>query len=168
MKNVSQLFETYLRGRDLRLTKQRAEILRAIYATHKHVTAEELYEMLRADDQTRKLRISRATVYRTLSLLAEGGFIEALDIGRDGGTLYEHVLGHEHHDHMVCTRCGRILEFHDEDLEALQERIVARHGFHAESHRLNIYGACERCAKRAAPGQTADGATGTDSHAAGA
>lgn len=148
MKNVSQLFETYLRGRDLRLTTQRAEILRAIFATHRHVTAEELYEMLRADQQTRKLRISRATVYRTLALLAEGGFIETLDLGRDGGTLYEHVLGHEHHDHMVCTRCGRIIEFHDDELEALQDRIVKRHEFTAESHRLNIYGMCQRCAQK--------------------
>lgn len=148
MKDVDRLFEDYLRKRDLRLTKQRAEILRAIFATHRHVTAEELYEMMRVDERAKKLRISRATVYRTLALLAEGGFVEALEIGRDGGTLYEHVLGHEHHDHMVCTRCGRILEFHDDELEALQEKVVARHGFRPASHRLNIYGTCERCQKK--------------------
>ena len=72
-----------MKGRDLRLTKQRREGLRTIYGTHKHVSAEGLFDLLRSDARTRALRISRATVYRTLSLLAEGGFVEALDLGRD-------------------------------------------------------------------------------------
>lgn len=144
MRNVATLFENYLRGKDLRLTKQRAEILRAIFATHRHVSADELYELLR-QGKSKELRISRATVYRTLSLLEEGGFIQGLDLGRDGGRLYEHVMGHEHHDHMVCLACGRIIEFHDDELEAVQARAVQRHGFRAQSHRLNIYGTCATC-----------------------
>ena len=150
MKNVANLFEDFLRGRDLRLTKQRAEILKAIYATHRHVTADELYEMLRENDSTRKLKISRATVYRTLALLTEGGFIQPLDLGRDQGALYEHVLGHEHHDHLICQHCGKIQEFHDEELEVVQERAVKRHGqgFVSSSHRLTIHGTCGACARK--------------------
>ena len=58
-------------------------------------------------------------------------------------------MGHAHHDHMVCTTCGKIIEFHDDELERVQEAAVRRHGFHANSHRLNIYGTCARCHKAA-------------------
>ncbi len=145
MKDVARKFEDFLRSRDLRLTKQREAILEAIYATHKHVSADDLYDRLQRDERSKSLRISRATVYRTLSLLVDGGFIQALDIGRDHGTLYEHVLGHSHHDHMVCTECGKIIEFHDEELEIVQARAVERHGFLASSHRLNVFGTCRAC-----------------------
>jgi Fur family ferric uptake transcriptional regulator len=113
------------------------------------VTADQLYEMLRDGKDTASLRISRATVYRTLSLLTEGGFVQALDLGRESGTLYEHTLGHEHHDHMVCLDCGRIYEFYDERLERAQEAAVKSEGFHATSHRLNVFGTCARCAQKA-------------------
>jgi Fur family ferric uptake transcriptional regulator len=148
VKNVSALFEDFLRSHDLRLTRQRLEILRVIYRTHKHVSAEDLYEMLKADGSASALRISRATVYRTLGLLAEGGFVQALDLGRDRGTLYEHTMGHEHHDHMICLACGKIIEFHDDRLEEVQARAIERHGFAATSHRLNVFGKCSRCQKK--------------------
>ena len=150
MKKVAQLFEQFLRKRDLRFTRQRQEILRVMYGTHAHVSADDLYEMLQRDARSRALRISRATVYRTLSLLAEGGFVEALDLGRDKGVLYEHTLGHEHHDHMICLDCGRIYEFSDDALERAQDRAVRREGFQASSHRLNVFGTCARCARKAA------------------
>ena len=145
MKGVDKLFEKFLRSRDLRLTKQRKAILDAIYDTHKHVSADELYDLIHKDGANADLRISRATVYRTLALLCDGGFVQALDIGRDTGTLYEHVLGHGHHDHMVCLQCGRIIEFSDEELEAVQDRAVEKHGFVATSHRLNVFGTCAEC-----------------------
>lgn len=148
MKAIAERFERFLRGRDLRLTRQRAEILRVIYATHKHVTADQLYELLQKSDSARQLKISRATVYRTLALMTEGGFVQALDLGRDTGTLYEHTLGHAHHDHMICLECGRIIEFADERLEQVQAAAIRRHGFVATSHRLNVFGTCDRCAKK--------------------
>jgi Fur family ferric uptake transcriptional regulator len=148
VKNIAVLFEEFLRSRDLRLTRQRLEILKAIYRTHKHVSAEDLYELLKEDGSASALRISRATVYRTLGLLAEGGFVQALDLGRDRGTLYEHTMGHEHHDHMICMECGKIAEFHDERLEEVQARAVESHGFEATSHRLNVFGTCSRCQKK--------------------
>jgi Fur family ferric uptake transcriptional regulator len=158
VKQIAERFERFLRTRDLRLTRQRAAILRAIYATHRHLTADQLYELLRDAKETGKLRISRATVYRTLSLLAEGGFVQALDLGRETGTLYEHTLGHKHHDHMICLDCGRIYEFSDDRLEQAQDAAVRREGFHATSHRLNVFGSCARCAQKAAGRQaSADG-----------
>ena len=146
MKRITDRLEAFLRTRGLRLTRQRLAILDAIYATHKHVTADQLYEMLQRREGTARLNISRATVYRTLALFSEGGFVQALDVGRDQGTLYEHTLGHRHHDHMICLDCGRIIEFSDEELERAQEAAVRRTGFHSTSHRLNVFGTCARCA----------------------
>lgn len=145
MKGIEQLFEKFLRTRGLRLTKQREAILKAIYATHDHISADGLYDELMDDEGWSALKISRATVYRTLSLLTEGGFIQSLDIGGGQGQLYEHVMGHEHHDHMVCLACRKIFEFHDEKLEELQEQVVKQHGFQASSHRLNVFGTCAKC-----------------------
>ncbi len=148
MERIAARFETFLHGRGLRLTKQRAAILRAMYATHRHVTADQLYELLHRSGAGKALRIGRATVYRTLALLDAGGFVQGLDVGRESGTLYEHTLGHEHHDHMICLQCGRISEFSDSRLEAVQDEAVRRQGFTASSHRLNVYGTCARCSGR--------------------
>jgi Fur family ferric uptake transcriptional regulator len=149
LKRIADRLESFLRTRGLRLTRQRMAILEAIYATHKHLTADQLFELLQKSERTARLRISRATVYRTLALFSEGGFVQALDVGRDKGTLYEHTLGHEHHDHMICLDCGRILEFSDAQLERAQEAAVRRAGFHSTSHRLNVFGTCSRCAGKA-------------------
>src|SRR5262249_23200173 len=113
---IARRFELFLRARSLKLTTQRRRILDRAFATHEHFSAERLWEWMRDEPGP---RVSRATVYRTLSLLAEGRFVEALDTGK-GELLYEHVLGHPHHDHMLCVDCGRIEEFHDERIEELQ------------------------------------------------
>ncbi|RKY19902.1 MAG: transcriptional repressor [Planctomycetota bacterium] len=147
-------FEGFLREQGLRLTKQRAQILRSIYGTHRHVSAEQLYDLVKQADKDDALRISRATVYRTLTLLEEGGFVERLDVPNQQGSLYEHTLGHSHHDHMICLSCGKILEFADERLEQVQHEVIASHGFVAKSHRLNVYGHCARCLARAGDGAT--------------
>ena len=160
MRDVLPHFEKFLAGRGLRLTRQRAEILRAMYATHKHVNADDIYDLLRSQDKQGGLKISRATVYRTLSLLTEGGFIQALELGTEHATLYEHVLGHGHHDHMICLDCGRIIEFLDDELERVQSEAVARHGFKVTSHRLNVYGTCAACQKKLA--KKSDGGVGQD------
>ncbi len=129
-----------LRQRGLRWTAQRARIVRAALATHEHYTADELLALCRRDDP----RLSRATVYRTLAVLEEAGFVEGLDAG-DGKRRFEHVLGHEHHDHMVCLQCGAIVEFRDDELERRQEAAARRHGFRIERHSLRLYGRCRGC-----------------------
>ena len=138
-------FEEFLRQRNLRLTPQRASIFERAFDTHQHFTAEELYEWLRDAPS----RVSRATVYRTLSLLVEGGFLESLDTGT-GELKYEHVLGHRHHDHMVCSECGRIEEFYDERIERLQQEACEAKGFEMVSHNLRLFGYCRTCAKKRA------------------
>jgi Fur family ferric uptake transcriptional regulator len=88
--------------------------------------------------------VSRATVYRALGLLQEGGFVKSLDTGR-GELMYEHTLGHRHHDHMVCVECGRIEEFHDGRIEALQREACRRKGFELVSHDHRLLGYCRAC-----------------------
>ena len=82
-------------------------------------------------------------------MLEEEGFVEALETG-DGGRRFEHVLGHEHHDHMVCLECDKILEFRDDELERRQELAARRAGFESQRHSLRIYGRCRECRARGA------------------
>lgn len=147
-------FEQFLKGRSLRMTKQRRAILELAWGTHEHFGAEEMFAWASARDAS----VSRATVYRTLGLLVEGGFLATLDRGH-GQTLYEHILGHRHHDHMVCLGCGKILEFLCEEIERLQEETAARHHFHVTRHTLRLEGYCARCrGQDAAAGASSAGA----------
>lgn len=135
------LVERYMREQGLRWTSQRRLVAQVALRTHEHFTADELLEMCRREDKA----ISRATVYRTLGMLEGAGFVEGLDTGDPGGRKFEHVLGHEHHDHMICTRCGEILEFRDDELERRQELAAANRGFRITSHSLKLYGLCRAC-----------------------
>lgn len=134
------IVEQALRESGFRWTNQRALIVREALATHDHFTAEELLDLCRKKDP----KVSRATVYRTLTVLEDKGFVEGLETG-DGGRRFEHVLGHEHHDHMVCTECEKILEFRDDELERRQELAAKRVGFLIQRHSLRLYGTCKQC-----------------------
>ena len=162
--SIRKNFERFLRSRELKLTSQRERIFERAFSTHEHFSAEQLYAWLRAEDGP---RVSRATVYRTLGLLVEAGFIESLDIGR-GELVYEHVVGHRHHDHMVCLACGKIEEFHDDRIEALQREACARKGFVLEHHAHRLFGYCKACARkpRAPAAQERGGAAAGEPEAA--
>ena len=134
------IVEEHLRRSGFRWTSQRALIVREALETHDHFTAEELLELCRKKDP----KVSRATVYRTLSVLEESGFVEGLETG-DGGRRFEHVLGHEHHDHMVCLKCEQIIEFRDDELERRQELAAKKVGFLIQRHSLRLYGRCKAC-----------------------
>lgn len=134
------IVERYMREKGLRWTHQRRLIAEVALSNHSHFTAEELLEACRQRDSA----VSRATVYRTLGMLEQAGFVEGLDTG-DGGRRFEHVLGHSHHDHMVCTSCSKIIEFHDAELERRQEIAAKKHGFRITNHSLQLYGLCSDC-----------------------
>lgn len=139
-EHEQDIVASHLRQRGFRWTSQRALIVRMALGTHDHFTAEQLLARCRKADP----KVSRATVYRTLTVLEEAGVVEGLDTG-DGGRRFEHVIGHEHHDHMVCKACGRIFEFRDEELERRQDVAARRIGFRIESHSLRIHGTCRAC-----------------------
>jgi Fur family transcriptional regulator, ferric uptake regulator len=140
------IVEQTLRQSGFRWTNQRALIVREALASHDHFTAEELLDLCRKTDP----KVSRATVYRTLSVLEAAGFVEGLETG-DGGRRFEHVIGHEHHDHMVCMVCEKILEFRDDELERRQELAAKRVGFKIQRHSLRLYGTCKQCLQEQRP-----------------
>lgn len=134
-----EIVERHMREQGFRWTAQRRIIAEVAFGSHEHFNAEELLDMCRQADP----QISRATVYRTLGMLEQAGFVASLDTGAIGGKKYEHVLGHEHHDHIVCGDCGRIVEFHDEALEQRKSDIAKEHGFRLVSHELKMTVACD-------------------------
>jgi Fur family ferric uptake transcriptional regulator len=141
---IQKSFERFLRTRELKLTPQRRRIFERAFSTHEHFSAETLYGWMRAEEGS---AVSRATVYRTLGLLVEGGFLGSLDPG-SGELLYEHVLGHRHHDHLVCIDCGKIEEFSDERIEAYQREAALRKGFTLHYHNLRLFGTCASCTRK--------------------
>lgn len=139
--SIRQRFDSFLRSRALKLTRQRERIFERAFETHEHFTADRLYQWMRGEEGS---NVSRATVYRTLSLLEEGGFIGSMDSGR-GELIYEHLLGHDHHDHLICLGCGRIDEFQSMEIEKLQEEVAREKGFQLVRHSLRLEGHCKDC-----------------------
>ena len=130
----------YIAERGLKHSRQRDRIAEAFFAMGGHVSVEELVARVRRFDP----RISVATVYRTMKLLADCGLAVPRHFG-GGQARYEAAAGRAHHDHLICTGCGRIVEFENEKIEELQIRVARSHGFEVESHKLELYGRCGRC-----------------------
>ena len=131
----------YIAERGLKHSRQREQIAQAFLAMTGHVSVEDVVARVRRDDP----HVSVATVYRTMKLLADCGLAIPRQFGGDGQTRYEAAAGRAHHDHLICTLCGEIVEFANERIEHLQELVARRHGFEVESHRLELYGCCASC-----------------------
>ena len=143
MQKPTEIFRQYLKGKGFKYTPERKKIVEGIFSLHGHFNVEELYERFRKQGRG----ISRASIYRAIPLLTESGLIR--ESIRDGGKgKYEHVYGHGHHDHLVCVKCGKIIEFVDEGIEKLQERVYRKHNFAPAEHKLVIRGYCSRCRPR--------------------
>ncbi len=119
----------------MRMTGQRRTIARVLSEAHDHPDVEEVYR--RASE--RDPRISLSTVYRTVRLLENAGIVERHDFG-DGRARYE-PAGHAHHDHLINVKTGEVIEFRNEDIERLQERVAKELGFRLIGHRLELFGA---------------------------
>jgi len=133
-------FKEFLSARGLKYTTERQAIFERVFANHKHFEADELLFDLRLHD----IKVSKATIYRSLALLVKSGLLREV-ISGERHTHYEHVHEHEHHDHLVCNNCGKIIEFFDKRIEKLQEEVCKKNSFMAESHRMQIQGLCENC-----------------------
>lgn len=130
----------YLDEKKLKHTKQRDAILDAFLSVKGHVTSEELYERIKITHPG----IGFTTVYRTMKLLCEAGLAHERHF-EGGVTRYE--MCSEHHDHLVCLRCGTIVEFECSMIESAQDDIAARYGFRLLRHRHELYGHCPECSK---------------------
>lgn len=136
-------FQEYLQQQGLKLTAERTALLREIFSIHYHFEADELLFKMKE----KAVKISRATVYRTLELLVKSGMVRRVHLGEDHYH-YEHVTGNSHHDHLICTTCGGVIEFHDEELERLQMAICEKKKFTPTFHNLQILGVCDSCRRK--------------------
>ena len=137
-------FKTLLKENRLKFTKQRELILKCLYENEGHFTPEEIYTLLKK--QYPKITIGIATVYRTLTLLEDANIVTSISFGAQGKK-YELGLK-KHHDHLICTQCGTIIEFVDETIEERQEEIAKRFHFSMTDHTMKIIGICESCRKQ--------------------
>lgn len=136
----------FLQRKSLKLTSQRRRIVEHILDMPKtHFAADDLVDQFRDE----KPRVSKATVYRALAVLVEAGILEQHDFG-ESHKVFEVSEGREHHDHLMCTNCHKIIEFHNDEMEALQEKIAEGLGFHPTHHSQNIYGICKDCWRQGA------------------
>jgi len=141
MTEEQEVFLKHIQKQGLKRTAQRDLILDVFLKTEGHVSGEDLYQLVREKDPT----VGQTTVYRTLRLLKECGLAAERHFD-DGQARYEAVEQEEqHHDHIICERCGKIVEFASQELERLQERIGRFLGFVVSRHRMELYGVCARC-----------------------
>jgi len=138
-----QIFLEHIQKAGLRKTAQRDLILEIFLKTEEHLSSEDLYWLVQKQDPT----VGHTTVYRTLKLLTEAGLAREVRFG-DGKSYYEHHYNHEHHDHMICTECGKVIEFFSPELEALQDAMAEKFEFKLTHHSLRILGVCSDCQKR--------------------
>lgn len=136
-------FSNYLKRCGLKITQQRLLVAEKIFALNSHFTVDSLAESLKEH----KNEISRATIYRIVSLMVEAGQLTEHHFNQSV-KVYEHIPKKEHHDHVVCTDCGRIDEFVDEDIERMQLEIAERLGYRLADHALNLYGVCQELATK--------------------
>jgi Fur family transcriptional regulator, ferric uptake regulator len=139
-------FETWLRDHNLPVTAQRLAIASVLLESDEHLSVEEIAAQL----ARRQHRAGTATLYRTLDLLVQSGLVVARDFG-EGFRRFEPSRGIPQHEHLLCTKCGRVDEFRDERLERMTMLIAEAHGFARQRHRLVIYGICRDCAGSGKP-----------------
>ena len=135
-----EVFLKHIQKKGLKRTAQRDLILNVFLRTEEHLSNEDLYNLVKREDPT----VGQTTVYRTLKLLTEAGLAREVRFG-DGRAHYEHNYKHQHHDHMICSECGKVIEFYSAELEAIQDATAAKHKFEITQHLLRIIGICSEC-----------------------
>ncbi|WP_294955192.1 transcriptional repressor [Sulfurovum sp.] len=140
-------FKTLLKNNSLKFTKQRELVLKFLYENDGHFTPEDIYILIKKEYPD--VTIGIATVYRTLTLLENEGIASSISFGAQGKK-YELGLK-KHHDHLICTSCGKIIEFFDEMIETQQEEIAEKFHFKMTDHTMKIIGLCETCQKNENP-----------------
>lgn len=155
VQTAEHVFREYLRDRGLKYTGERRALLLAVMRNDEHFEAERLLLGLRQQGA----RVGKATIYRTLKLLVDCGIVKEVHFSNKQ-VHYEHTYGQDPHDHMVCRRCGRIIEFDAAEVVKLRTLLAAGQGFHALSHRFQIMGLCQACVRACPIGRITGGSTG--------
>ncbi len=142
MSIQQEQLKEYIKKNGGRITPSRMIILKEIYRRHDHFDAEDIYLELKKAGQN----ISRASIYRTIPLLLDSGLVRELK-SVDKQKRYEHILGHKHHEHMICEKCGALIEFDDVMLEEDINKLCYAEEFKPVSHQIIITGICKQCNK---------------------
>ncbi len=140
-EEVIEELKKIVKQKGLKYTEQREIVLNVLLHADDHLTAEEIYNLIKTKRPDSNIGI--ATVYRALSFLEEVNLITSITFGADGKKYESNTK--DHHDHLICTNCGKIVEFMDEEIEKRQERIAKKNKFRITSHSMQIYGICESC-----------------------
>ncbi len=140
---IKKILKNFLKDKGLKFTKERDEIIHEIEKINGHFDPDELYIKMKS----RGSKVSRASIYRTINLLLECGAIEAVE-NVDRHKHYEKKSEKNHHDHMICLKCGKVIEFYSSALEILQKELCDNQNFIHIRHTLEIYGYCSKCRKK--------------------
>ena len=136
-------FRRYLRDHRLPVTRPRDLVAETVFHSEDHLSVEDIQKRL----HERGEKVGTATVYRTLEVLVKSGLVRAHDFG-EGFKRYESMPAQQHHEHLICLRCGRVVEFSNERLERMLHFIADENGFQHQRHRVEIYGMCKECRER--------------------
>ncbi|MDD4335364.1 MAG: transcriptional repressor [Desulfotomaculaceae bacterium] len=147
MKKIISEAGEKLKAIESKLTARRELTLKVLLKNKgKHLSAEEVYNLVKREAAD----VGLATVYRALELFQEVGLIHAIDFG-DGRKRYEFGMedgkDQHHHHHLICTRCGRIIEFNEDLLDEIENRVNKKYNFTITNHQLKIFGICSQCAE---------------------
>ena len=140
IKNQLDNFKATLRKMGLKITPQRIIIFEEVIKDKGHRESEEIYLAIKNSS----IYVSRATIYRTLDILVQNHIIRKLDLG-DGRFRYESKLDNLHHDHLICDKCGKIVEFLNPKIEKLQENVAKQYQFSLKRHVHHLFGICKKC-----------------------
>ncbi len=140
MQDHVKIFEDYLKKHNLKLTRPRHVILAAVFANHSHFDVDALYDQI----HQKYTDVSRATIYRTMPLLIEAGLIKR-SLRSQARDHYEHIFGHKHHLHLICNKCGSIIEAESAAVEALLQNLAKRYNFTITECNIGARGLCEKC-----------------------
>lgn len=140
MEDAKQIFIQYLDNYSLRMTNQRELLFNLFMNAKGHISADEFFVLAKSKDST----LGVATIYRFLKLLREAGIADEIVFG-EGKLRYEKKYGMDHHDHLICEKCGENIEFLNENIEKLQDQIAESFGFKLTRHKMYLFGLCTKC-----------------------
>jgi Fur family ferric uptake transcriptional regulator len=136
-------FRRYLRDHHQPVTRQRDLVAQVVFLSEEHLSVDGIIRLLKEQGEA----VGTATVYRTLEVLVESGLVRAHDFG-EGFKRYEPLSAQTHHEHLICERCGSVVEFQNERVERMLPIIADEHAFQHSRHRVEIYGVCRDCLRR--------------------
>ncbi len=142
LEQLKDRLKNFIEKKGLRNSRQRMAILEIISDMDDHFSIDELYQ------KTKSIypQIGYATIYRTVNLFVDAGILHRRNFHNDS-PIYEIILQQDHHDHIICLGCGKIIEFNNERMERIQNYIAKQFNFEPKFHRFEMYGYCEKCKK---------------------